>query len=284
MARTGMESSAKFRVLVRRIGLAKPFVRGLLETLWDTCHATGSPVVGDAFAVEAASEWPGEDGAWFEVLRDGGWIDPVPGGRWRVHDYWHHAPSYVAKRESRKLGMTYAAFLAAKAAEEGCERNATESCDPPVDSERNPVDSESLASPGKTRQDKTRNPPNPPSGGTVAKAAEDVPVPESLGTPEFRGRWAEWLAYRREKRKAVLPRSAEKTLRRLAAWGPAGACQSIEESIANGWAGLFEPRATGPPGAKAAAGGYVPMSEKIRLYRESQAAKGAGGGSEPIGF
>lgn len=110
MARLSLNGSIKFKRLVRRIGLANPFVRGLLETLWDSCHSKGNPLIGDAMDVEIASEWPGESGAWFEVLRDGGWIDRVDEDRWQLHDYWEHAPEFVIKRAADAAGMTYSQF------------------------------------------------------------------------------------------------------------------------------------------------------------------------------
>lgn len=103
MARPSLEPSIKFKILVRRLGLPRPFVRGLLETLWDVGYTCGDPVIGDADAVEIAAEWPGEDGAFFEALRHGGWIDETEDGRWEIHDFWDHAPDYVRKRRKREL-------------------------------------------------------------------------------------------------------------------------------------------------------------------------------------
>jgi hypothetical protein len=137
MARLSLQNTAKFRILVRRIGLARPFVRGLLDTLWDVAHASGSPVIGDAYAVEAASEWPGQDGDWFAVLRDGGWLDELPDGRWQIHDYWDHAPDYVGKREAHKRGMRYAEFMASV--------RPKDSTSNPADSKLNPPDSAARA-------------------------------------------------------------------------------------------------------------------------------------------
>ena len=98
-----MSANPKFLVLVRTLKLPLPFVRGLLDTLWDTCHAQADPVVGSPEEVEAAAQWPGKDGELFSALRDKGWIEPLRDtGKWRVHDYWDHCPYYVHERLKKR--------------------------------------------------------------------------------------------------------------------------------------------------------------------------------------
>ncbi len=75
MARLTLERSVKFKALVRRLGLPRPYVRGLLETMWDVAHECGNASLGPAEDVEAAAEWPGEAGAWFAAMKEGRWID-----------------------------------------------------------------------------------------------------------------------------------------------------------------------------------------------------------------
>lgn len=101
MARQNLERNAKFKELVRKLGIPKPYVRGLLETMWDVAGEDGNPVLGTPDRVEAAAEWPGDAGAWFAALRDGHWIDRVK-GKWVIHDYWDHAPEYVRARSGRE--------------------------------------------------------------------------------------------------------------------------------------------------------------------------------------
>ena len=114
MARLSLTSGVKFLKLVRRISLAPPFVRGLLETLWDATHKSGNPVIGDPDAVELLSQWPGEPGAWFAALKDGGWLDSVRDRNqqevWQVHDYWQHAPDWVIDRECKRLRLNRQEF------------------------------------------------------------------------------------------------------------------------------------------------------------------------------
>lgn len=103
MARQILDRAVKFKRLVSELGMPRPYVRGLLETLWDVAHECGCPVIGDASDVEAAAEWPGEQGKFFEAMKLLGWIDPTPGGEWEIHDYWDHAPEYVKKRLVREM-------------------------------------------------------------------------------------------------------------------------------------------------------------------------------------
>jgi hypothetical protein len=97
MARPSLERNVKFKSLVQRLRLPKPYVRGLLETMWDVAHECGNPILGTAEDVEYAAEWPGKKGTFFEAIK-GTFVDPLRDGRWMLHDYWHHAPEYVKNR------------------------------------------------------------------------------------------------------------------------------------------------------------------------------------------
>ena len=78
-------------------------------------------------------------------------------------------------------------------------------------------------------------------GGDSRKGrkAEDVPIPAGLDSPKFREAWAEWLAYRRERRLTLSRRTLAAQLDKLAEWGTRGALDAIRASISNGWAGIF---------------------------------------------
>src|SRR5690606_4011964 len=69
----------------------------------------------------------------------------------------------------------------------------------------------------------------------------DSELPTELDTPKFRRAWDEWQTYRREIRKTLTPSTAQKQLRKLAEWGEAKAIAAIEQSVRNGWTGLFDP-------------------------------------------
>lgn len=105
---------------------------------------------------------------------------------------------------------------------------------------------------------KTEDPPTPRNGGTPRKArkkadetaADAVPIPAAIDTPEVRAAWGEWLACRRAKHKPVSERAAVAQLAGLATLTPAQAVACITASIANDWQGLFPEKYrgdTGPP-------------------------------------
>lgn len=114
MARPGLTGHRKFRRLVRALG--SPLIaRGALELLWDSCYESGVDYVGTSDDIETLVGWDGEHGMLTRALVDAG----APEGQgfievvattgtttaiaYRVHDLWHHAPEYVAKRRKREL-------------------------------------------------------------------------------------------------------------------------------------------------------------------------------------
>ena len=107
MARPSLQNNVKFKALVRRLQLPRPYVRGLLDTMWDVANESGNPTLGSGEDVESAAEWPGTPGTFFSACRDIHLVDELPDGRWVIHDYWDHAPKYVKNRaymESRRKG------------------------------------------------------------------------------------------------------------------------------------------------------------------------------------
>ena len=74
------------------------------------------------------------------------------------------------------------------------------------------------------------------------KNPADSIFPVSLQTPAFTEAWAEWEKLRKESKKKLTPESIKKQLGDLEKMGEAIAIQSINESIKNGWQGLFQPK------------------------------------------
>lgn len=65
-------------------------------------------------------------------------------------------------------------------------------------------------------------------------------MPAPLAVPKFQKAWDEFVAYRKEHRfKPLKPSSIEKQWKILALYGPDIATLAIEQSIANGWQGIF---------------------------------------------
>lgn len=61
------------------------------------------------------------------------------------------------------------------------------------------------------------------------KAAR-LEIPNSLNTNAFEVAWNEWLAYRRERKLTVTPRTLAAQLKLLAGWGPDKAVSSVRQS------------------------------------------------------
>ena len=64
-------------------------------------------------------------------------------------------------------------------------------------------------------------------------------IPEELNTPEFLQAWKEWQEYRKQRRQTLTAFSIKKQLGFLSSIGVADAVISINESIKNGYTGLF---------------------------------------------
>jgi len=78
-----------------------------------------------------------------------------------------------------------------------------------------------------------------------------VVLPLALNTPEFESAWAEYVAYRRERRlPKLLPRSVQKQWDKLSDAGPEAAIAAINDTIAQGWTGIFIRAEQGLPAAR----------------------------------
>jgi hypothetical protein len=97
----------------------------------------------------------------------------------------------------------------------------------------------------------------------TAPKAEAVDLPDALDCDAFRRAWDDWHAYRRERRlPAWTDRTIKAQLAKLESYGLDGALASIEESIANGYQGLFKPKADALAKARADhAGDLLPSVE-----------------------
>jgi hypothetical protein len=92
----------------------------------------------------------------------------------------------------------------------------------------------------------------------AAEAAVVFPI--GLDTDAFRAAWGRYIEYRRKaKLKKLQPVSVQAQLEKLASWGEATSIQSINETIANAWQGLFEPK------QGAFARQAAPAKEEIRI-------------------
>lgn len=109
-----------------------------------------------------------------------------------------------------------------------------------------------------TETETETNTPKPPQAGGIVSVApleqkakprkrikpDDPmpPIPPELDTADFRDEWQSWLTHRRQQRKPVTPEAARRSLEKLSRMGAARAVMAIRESVANNWAGIFEPK------------------------------------------
>jgi hypothetical protein len=100
MARPTLLRHRKFARLARLVG-SRPLALGHLELLWSAAYESGDDRLGDATDVEAVSEWGGEAGKLVAAFVEAGFVDEAR-GKYRIHDFWHHAPDYVRKRRGRE--------------------------------------------------------------------------------------------------------------------------------------------------------------------------------------
>ena len=84
-----------------------------------------------------------------------------------------------------------------------------------------------------------KKPPQPPRGEMVLKL-DDLPH-----SSQFRTSWHEWQEFRKQKRQKLTPASIKKQLTQLSKLNEHDAIASINQSITNGWTGLFDPKSNG---------------------------------------
>ena len=65
----------------------------------------------------------------------------------------------------------------------------------------------------------------------------------------FKSSWESWVQYRIEKKQKLTPSTIKSQLKKLGGYPEDTAIKVIEQSICNGWTGLFELKENGQPGA-----------------------------------
>lgn len=120
---------------------------------------------------------------------------------------------------------------------------------------------------GREGKDKKREGKN----GAVAP----VVFPPPLDSAEFAEAWGRYVIYRQKRRmRKLLPDSVDAKLAEMAGWGLAGALESIRQTIANGWTGLFAPKEK-PQTIIPMTPGFVDSSD-VEAFRKRMEAKANG--------
>lgn len=92
--------------------------------------------------------------------------------------------------------------------------------------------------------------PTPASASASASAIKNTTphvtqtFPDNLNTDSFKAQWARWVKYRNETRHKLTPTTIDAQLSKLSKMGEAGAFAAIQQSLDNGWQGLFEAKPT----------------------------------------
>ena len=81
--------------------------------------------------------------------------------------------------------------------------------------------------------------------GVEETKAKKVELPKALNTSAFKAAWSSYLQYLREiKKPPPTPSSVKQKWAEMAKWGHDQAINAIEQTIGNGWKGIFEPNAS----------------------------------------
>jgi len=64
-------------------------------------------------------------------------------------------------------------------------------------------------------------------------------LPKALDSSDFRDAWNKYLQYRKERKKPLYPTSFLAKWKQMEGWGQEAAITAINNSIANGWQGIF---------------------------------------------
>ena len=92
------------------------------------------------------------------------------------------------------------------------------------------------------KEKKKNSPPIPPLKETKETVSQDAyPYAQMLPEP-YREKWIQWEKHRRQIRKKITPKSAEQQIKLLLQYNPTTAGEIIDNSIRNGYQGLFPPK------------------------------------------
>jgi len=73
-----------------------------------------------------------------------------------------------------------------------------------------------------------------------SKLNKETPLPENLNTEDFKKAWGDWNEHRLEIKKKITPLQAKALLKKMSIWGSEETIARINQSIENGYQGLFE--------------------------------------------
>lgn len=87
--------------------------------------------------------------------------------------------------------------------------------------------------------------------GKNEESKKGVPIPAALQNENFLQAWRDFKEHRRQMRNSMTPLAQEKMLKKLDGSSVETAIAMLEQSIINGWTGVFEPNSNKRPGGQA---------------------------------
>jgi hypothetical protein len=213
--------------LAARLGIELPTAIGHLELLWAfTGKKAPQGNIGKwpDGAIARACYWMGRPEVFLLALQESGFIDPDSLHRFTIHDWPEHAPRWV-KSKLKTLELSFVG-----------DTSPDTSTDTAPD-----TGGDSKGSEGKGREAKPR------------ERHAQARAPDGLDADA----WQRWETYRKQIRKPLKPASIPAAQRALAAFGSDQAAV-VEQSVAQGWQGLF---------ALKSANGRAVAAEPVRTWR-----------------
>lgn len=198
-----------------RLGVELPTAIGHLELLWAfTGKKSPQGNIGKwpDGAIARACFWNGNPTVFMAALADSGYIDTDPQYRYMIHDWIEHAPRWV-KAKLKNLKLEFITVVV-------------------------PMVPAVVATIGTTLDPVCKGSTSEGKGST-SEGKSNNPSPEEEIPPGLnKTAWLQWVNYRKQIRKPLKPVSIPAAQKALAAFGSEQSAV-VEQSIANGWQGLF---------------------------------------------
>jgi hypothetical protein len=194
-----------------RLNVELPTAIGYLELLWAfTGKKAPQGNIGKwpDGAIARACYWMGRPEVFIIALCESGFIEADDDHRFTVHDWHDHAPGWV-RAKLKKVGLSFVC-----------------TSEPTSDGS-----SECSSEPTGTATTKGREEKSSEEKGSEGSA---VALIDGLDADA----WTAWTVYRKQIGKPLKPASIPAAQRKLAAFGTSQAAV-VDQSVANGWQGLF---------------------------------------------
>ena len=110
-------------------------------------------------------------------------------------------------------------------------------------------------------EEEEKNKIKTPTPKGARKPKPETAIPKELDTAKFREAWSDWQRYRAESRKKLTPSTIEKQLASLSKMGEPRAIAAINNSIQQGYQGIFEASGGGSGGG----GGKINRNAHLKI-------------------